>query len=199
MARTTFKGLIQSLYLLSMIALGSTQAPQCPNNLAVYNPNLRTVCVNGSKAARLLSVPFLRTVYCILRSPAAFIIVPVSKTTVQSAVAPYNLVPLPTSDKSLFPNGFPEGMHPVLVQVSIENDIRMTALQIPTPLLAGSITVPWVDRLGDGTTGFSFSVKQYIGGYKGSDVGGYVPGKRLSHHRTKHKGLIMHATHSPCR
>ena len=125
-------------------------------------------------------------------------IVPVSITTVQSAVAPYNLVPLPTSDTSLFPNGFPEGMHPVLVQISLENDIRMAVLQIPA-LDAGSITVPWVDRLGDGKTGFSFSVKQYIGGYKGSDVGGYVPGKRFPHHRTKHKGLIMHATYSPCR
>ena len=63
--------------------------------------------------------------------------------------------------------------------IDIENDIRMTALQIPTPLLAGSITVPYVDRLGDGKTGFVFSVKQYIGGYDGDDVSGYVPGRRL--------------------
>ena len=50
---------------------------------------------------------------------------------------------------------------------------------MPTPLLAGSIMVPYVDRLGDGKTGFVFSVKQYIGGYNGDDVSGYVPGRRL--------------------
>ena len=66
MAQIIFKGLIQSLCFLSMIALGSTQAPQCPNNLAVYNPDLRTICVNGSKGARLFSVPFLHTVDYIL-------------------------------------------------------------------------------------------------------------------------------------
>ena len=68
----------------------------------------------------------------------------------------------------------------MLVQTNIENDIRMSALQIPTPLLGGSISVPNVDRLGDGKTGFVFSVKQYIGGYDGDDVSGYVPGKRFT-------------------
>lgn len=86
-------------------------------------------------------------------------------------------MPLPTSDKTLFLNGFPAGKHPVLVTVAIQNDIRMSALQIPTPLLAGSILVPYVDRLGNGATGFQFSVKQFIGGYDGDDVSGYVPGK----------------------
>ena len=66
MAQISFKALIQSLCFLSMIALGSTQAPQCPNNLAVYNPNLRTICVNGSKATRLFLVPFLHAVDYIL-------------------------------------------------------------------------------------------------------------------------------------
>ena len=73
-------------------------------------------------------------------------------------------------------------MFPVLVTIDIENDIRMSSLQIPMPLLGGSIIVPFVDRLGDGKTGFTFSVKQYIGGYDGDDVSGYVPGKRLPHH-----------------
>lgn len=152
MAQSYNKGLVQSLLFLFMITLASTQAPQCPNNLAVYNPNLRTTCENGT-----------------------FFIVPVDTATVQSAVEPYKLVPLPTSDTSLFPNGFPAGTHPVLVTISQENDIRMTALQIPTPLLTGSIVVPYVDRLGDGKTAFQFSVKQYIGGYDGDDVSAYVP------------------------
>ena len=63
------------------------------------------------------------------------------------------------------------------MSIFLDNDIRMTALQIPTPLLSASIQVPYVDRLGDGETGFLFSVKQYIGGYDGDDVSGYVPGK----------------------
>lgn len=101
---------------------------------------------------------------------------------VESAVKPYSLVPLPTSDKTLFPNGFPAGKHPVLVQTYINNDIRMTALQIPTPLLSGGILVPYVDRLSDGKTGFLFGVKQYIGGYKGNSVSGVVPGTCFSRH-----------------
>lgn len=89
-------------------------------------------------------------------------------------------MPLPTSDTTLFPNGFPTGTHPVLVTIDIENDIRMSSLQIPDPLLAGSIIVPYVDRLGDGKTGFQFNIKQYIGGHDGDDVSGYVPGKMRS-------------------
>lgn len=152
MAQTTIKGLVHFIIFLLMLPLASAQSSQCPNNLAVYNPNLRTACVNGT-----------------------FFIVPVDIATVQDAVAPYNLVPLPTSDETLFPNGFPAGTHPVLVEVDMETDIRMSALQIPTPLLSGSIQVPYVDRLGDGETGFLFSVDQYIGGYDGNDVSGYVP------------------------
>lgn len=53
----------------------------------------------------------------------------------------------------------------------------MSALQIPTPLLSGSIAVPYVDRLKDGKTGFLFSVENYIGGYDGDDMSGYVPGR----------------------
>lgn len=152
MIQFNIKGLFECLLFLLASFLASAQSPQCPNNLAVYNPNLRTTCINGT-----------------------FFIVPVDIATVQSAVTPYKLVSLPTSDKTLFPNGFPAGKHPVLVTMTIENDIRMSALQIPTPLLAGSILVPYVDRLGNGATGFQFSVKQFIGGYDGDDVSGYVP------------------------
>ena len=48
MAQTTIKGLVRFFSFLFMIALASTQTPLCPNNLAVYNPNLRTECVNAS-------------------------------------------------------------------------------------------------------------------------------------------------------
>ena len=48
MAYNTSKELVQFIFILLMVALVSGQSPQCPNNLAVYNPNLRTTCVNGS-------------------------------------------------------------------------------------------------------------------------------------------------------
>lgn len=96
---------------------------------------------------------------------------------VQSVVAPYNLVPLPTSDKTLFPNGFPAGKFPVVVTIDIDENIRLSALQIPKPVLSGSITVPYVDRLGDGKTGFVFSVRQYISGYEGDEVSSYANGR----------------------
>ena len=88
----------------------------------------------------------------------------------------------------------------MLVTIDLENDIRMSALQIPTPLLGGSIQVPYVDRLGDGKTGFNFNVRTYIGGYDGSDTGGYIPGKHLPHHLApERQTLKMHATHSRSR
>ena len=61
MARNTTTGLIQSLLFLFMTSLAFAQSPQCPNNLAVYNPNLRTACVNGSMLPIGLSLPCLYT------------------------------------------------------------------------------------------------------------------------------------------
>ena len=48
MAQITINGLVHFLLFLSMVALASAQSSQCPNDLAVYNPNLRTACVTGS-------------------------------------------------------------------------------------------------------------------------------------------------------
>ena len=56
MARIATKGRIQALLFLLMAFLASAQSPQCPNNLAVYNPNLRTMCVNGSAPSSQVSL-----------------------------------------------------------------------------------------------------------------------------------------------
>ena len=109
---------------------------------------------------------------------AAYFIVPVDKATVEKAVSPYELLSLPIDDASLFPNGFPAGKHPVLVQSSFGSDIRMSVLQLPDELLSGGISVPYTDRLGDEKTPFTFSVKQYVGGANGQDISGVVPGKQ---------------------
>ena len=68
----------------------------------------------------------------------------------------------------------------MLVSISLQSDVRMSALQLPTQLFGASITVPYVDRLGDGETGFTNNVRGYIGGYKGSTLGATVPGKLTS-------------------
>ena len=57
MAQITVQRLIRSLLFLSMITISSTQTPTCPNNLAVYNPNLRTECVNSSMLLQTFCLP----------------------------------------------------------------------------------------------------------------------------------------------
>lgn len=68
-------------------------------------------------------------------------------------------------------------MHPVVVSTGLNNDIRMTLLQIKEALFSGSIYVPYTDRLNDGKTPFNYAVRNYIGGLNGEDVRGLVPGK----------------------
>ena len=48
MTRITMKGLVRTVSSFLMIAVVSTQ--YCPNNIAVYNPNAKTSCNNGSMA-----------------------------------------------------------------------------------------------------------------------------------------------------
>ena len=106
---------------------------------------------------------------------AAFI-VPVSKPLVAAAVAPNSLLPVPTSNAALFPNGFPADKHPVTVLLGLQYDIRMGPLFIQA-LGTGSIAVPYVDVTKDGKSPVQVPVKQYIAGYDGNDLGGVVPGK----------------------
>ena len=153
--------------LLAFVFLAFINA-QCPNELAVYNPMLRTTCTNGSKFLRPIQYHSLKT--------SAYFIVPVSTTLVANAVKPYKLL---TPPASLFPNGFPAGTSPVLVADSLESDIRMSTLQLPTSLLEGAIRVPFVDRLGDGKTPFQYSVHDYISGVNGQDISGFVPGRLI--------------------
>jgi len=82
--------------------------------------------------------------------------VSVPKSVAQALVPTYKLLPVPTTDTSLFHNGFNESEHPILIVSCYQNDIRMTAvlpLQI-TALLSAQFSVPYVDRLGDGRSAF---------------------------------------------
>ena len=154
----------------------------CINTLAKYNFQQRTACVNASTSVPgLIFMSFQQSavirLWVVSNKPVAFFIVPVNQTLVAQAVLPYKLLPLPTSDKSLFPWGFPAGKFPVVVQTGLQSDIRMNELQLINNLYEGSIVVPYVDRLGDGKTPFRFAVKSYIGGVNNADVNALVPGK----------------------
>lgn len=107
----------------------------------------------------------------------AYFIVPIDLALAKAAVAPYSLLPIPANDRTLFNSPFPTGKHPLLVSTGLQEDIRMLVLQIPTPLFSGSLIFPYVDRLGDGQTPFTFSVKSYIGGFDGDSDSAYIPGK----------------------
>ncbi|KAL9118298.1 MAG: hypothetical protein Q9187_005159 [Circinaria calcarea] len=142
-------------FCLEVLLCGLAAArPQGPNTVAVNNPNLRTMSQNST-----------------------WFIIPIPKAAVQSVV-PYSLLPVPTSDASLFPSGFPDNAHPVLVSSGYSNDIRMGPLQISSLMVANTI-VPYVDRLRDGKTPFQSAVRNWIGGTNGQDSMSVVPGKLL--------------------
>lgn len=109
----------------------------------------------------------------------AYFIVPVDTAKVAAAVFPYKLLSPPTSNKALFPYGFPTGKFPVLVTVGLQSDIRMNLLQLIQNLYQGSVYVPYVDRLNDGKTPFRFNVKSFLGGVNNNDVNSVVPGKSI--------------------
>lgn len=84
-------------------------------------------------------------------------------------------------------------MHPVVVSTGLQNDIRMTLLQIKEALFSGSIYVPYTDRLNDGKTPFNYAVRNYIGGLNGEDVRGLIPGKASLTSPVAGRGLLVMA------
>ncbi|KAL2061204.1 hypothetical protein VTL71DRAFT_7477 [Oculimacula yallundae] len=136
--------------ILVLYASGSLAVPQGPNTVAKNNRSLRTQADNGT-----------------------FFIIPIDTTVVQKSV-PYPLLPVPTQDASLFPRGFPQGKHPVLVSSLYTSDIRMGPLQIKS-LMTGLVYVLFVDLLKDGKTAFQYPVSSIIGGTDGQNFMGVVP------------------------
>lgn len=112
-----------------------------------------------------------------------------NSTTVQNAVQ-YPLLPVPTDDKSLFPNGFPAGKHPILVSSYYGSDIRLFGILQIESLFGGAVYAPFVDRLGDGKTPFQFPLINLVGGVNGQDLGALVPCKSPAHVLPPHKLTI---------
>ncbi|KAK5143228.1 hypothetical protein LTR32_004597 [Rachicladosporium monterosium] len=134
---------------------------QCPNEVALYNYNLRTASANNT-----------------------WFLVPVPKQAVQSALDTtygtglVTLTDLPANDASLFPRGFDSTTHhPVLVSAMYQDDIRMGAAKIQGPLLGGGLNVPYVRRAGISKPGtvLKAPLSIYISGANGNAVAGLVP------------------------
>ncbi|KAF2210192.1 hypothetical protein CERZMDRAFT_113425 [Cercospora zeae-maydis SCOH1-5] len=148
---TLAAGLVASL---SSIIPGA--AAQCLNEVAQYNPTLRTMSSNTT-----------------------WFIVPIPKEAAQAAVdASYpgqdlTMLDVP-DDPSLFPEGWPAGSQPVLVNSGLTDDIRLSALQIDGGLLQGQIYVTYVGRRGSSTP-LSAATKGYIAGQNGPLPNGLVP------------------------
>ncbi|KAL4805370.1 hypothetical protein BDV18DRAFT_18466 [Aspergillus unguis] len=160
-------------YLAAFAALSALASAQAgPNTLAKYNPSLRTMSVNST--------------FCIL---------PISKDAAKAIgnheplAIPDDILPNFPTDKhpllvqagytnDILPN-FPTDKHPLLVQAGYTNDIRMTALdlvplQIPA-LMAGALSLPYMDVTNDGKTPITAPVNNYIGGIDGHDLQSLVP------------------------
>jgi hypothetical protein len=128
---------------------------QCLNQVAAYNPNLRTMTANFT-----------------------WFIVPVPQQAVQTALkqafplSKLSLLDVSTND--IFPDGFPADKHPVLVASGLTDDIRISALQIDGGLMVGQIYAAYV-KTSESTTPIAVSLNQYIAGENGPLPNGLVP------------------------
>ncbi|EMF11230.1 uncharacterized protein SEPMUDRAFT_142704 [Sphaerulina musiva SO2202] len=150
-------------YLPSATALAATLSSlatlttaQCNNQVAAFNPNLRTMSSNST-----------------------WFIVPVPKAAAQKAVDAsfpgYGLTLLDVpSDPNVFPDGFPSGYQPVLVTTGYTDDIRISALQIDGALPQGTIYVTYVSK-GGSSTPLAAQASSYIAGENGPLPNGLVP------------------------
>lgn len=115
-----------------------------------------------------------------LTLPSTWFIVPVPKKAVQTAVKQafplqrLSLLEVPVDDDSLFPNGFPAGMHPVVVNIGLAADIRMSALQLSSGLKQGSVYATYVSQNGKATP-LAAALNIYVAGENGPLPGGLVP------------------------
>ena len=79
-------------------------------------------------------------------------------TTVATLVQPYSLLPL--DDTSVFPSRFDSNMHPIIFTLAS----LATKDNSTEKLYTASIFVPFVDRLSDGQTNFTFPIRCLVGG-----------------------------------
>jgi len=85
------------------------------------------------------------------------------------------LADIPSDDTSLFPSGFDNDYHPLLVYSGYQSDIRMGPAQIDTGALTGAgLYVPFVHRRGK-TDILQAPISDFITGGNDNAVAGVVP------------------------
>jgi len=119
-----------------------------PNTMAQSHWNERTAAVN-----------------------ATWMVIPVNKTAVVDAVWPYKL--LDVLPRSIFPEGFPNGTHPVIARIGYANNISQSHHSIGKKMV-GSLFVPFVDKTDDKYNPFNFVLKNWLGGVE-SEWDGVIP------------------------
>lgn len=115
----------------------------------------------------------------ILTSTSAWFVVPVPKDAVLAAarqkfpLANLRLLDI-VSTPDFFPNGFPEGMHPILTNIAVNGDTRMSVLQIDGILKNAAIMAPYVAK-SDSDAPITATLNTYIAGPNGPLPQGLVP------------------------
>ncbi|KAI4637573.1 hypothetical protein J4E83_000390 [Alternaria metachromatica] len=141
--------------LLAAASLVAGQSTTCPNEVAIYNQQDRTMSATSN-----------------------WFLVPVPKDAVMKALKEsfsslvnlggLNLLSLPEELK------FPEGMHPVIVNAGANTDIRQGGLQLATGLMVGSSMIPYVG-VGSSKTPLNAPLVSYLAGVD-EVTQGYVAG-----------------------
>lgn len=78
------------------------------------------------------------------------------------------------STPDFFPHGFPEGMHPILTAIAVNDDTRLSVLQIDGILKNAAIFAPHVAKAGSNAS-ISATLNTYIAGPDGPLPQGLVP------------------------
>ncbi|KAA8617815.1 hypothetical protein PtrSN002B_007489 [Pyrenophora tritici-repentis] len=130
--------------ILSTAALVAGQTATCPNEVAIYNQQDRTMTATLS-----------------------WFVVPVPKEDIMKALRESipNLVTLQGLNLLPIPEelDFPVGMHPVLVSAGMNGDIRQGGFQLATGLMVATSMIPYVG-IGSSNTPFNAPLVSYLAG-----------------------------------
>lgn len=167
-------------FLTLLTSLAVFVAAQAPNLYQQEFPNLRTASQNTSKYQHGQQSCGHE---CTNAQPTAYFIAAIPRDVVQRLVAPYDLLPVPGDNATLFPQGWDDANHPVIVYAGLQNQIK---LRVGVPLsidelLGSSAYVPYTDVLRDGQSAIQHPVKNFIGATNEEDLMTVVPGKHSSH------------------
>lgn len=94
-------------------------------------------------------------------------------------MSPYPLLDVPGDNATLFPQGWDDAFHPIVMSTSLQNQIKLRAginLNIDQ-LLGSGAYVPYTDVLRDGQSAIQYPIRNFIGGVNQNDLMSVVPCK----------------------